>query len=450
MTNLSKNIGIFGLGKTGISAYEVLKNEANIVVYDDLKENRNNFATKFDKHLIKDLSSIKWQNLDTIILSPGIPFEHEIINLANLYNIPISSDIDILFEKSKKSYFIAVTGTNGKSTTASLIHYILNYNNIDYSLAGNIGLPALEAGFNKKGYVLELSSFQLDLLKAFKANIAIILNISPDHLDRHKNMANYIAAKCRIFDRMDKNGYTIINLDNDYCTQIFLQLQQAHNLKLIPFSTSKILNKGISIINNKIYDNFFDCNIFDLSLNKNLQGRHNLENIVASFSAARIINLEPTKIIKAIEKFQGLPHRMQYIGTLEQISYYNDSKATNANSAYQSINALENIYWLVGGIAKVGGIQELSSLFHKIKKAYIFGQDKVLFANTLKNKVNFVMCDNLEEAFNLSIIDAKKDQSKHKNILLAPASASYDQFKNFEERGKLFIKLCQQKLDQNE
>ncbi|WCR57134.1 UDP-N-acetylmuramoyl-L-alanine--D-glutamate ligase [Rickettsia asembonensis] len=438
-SHTKQKIGVFGLGKTGISVYEELQGKCDVIVYDDLKANRDIFEELYTNNSIAALSDSRWQNLDKIVLSPGIPLTHKIVGIAKNFNIPIISDIDLLFEKSKNLNFIVVTGTNGKSTTAALISHILNSNGLDYPVAGNIGVPALEAKASKDGYILELSSFQLDLVKTFTAKIAVLLNITPDHLDRHQDMTGYIAAKSKLFDRMDKDSYAVINIDNDYCREIFITLQQEQRIKLIPFSVTKILENGISVVDNKINDNDISYKLF---FNKNLQGTHNYENIAASYAVAKIIGVESKKILESISSFQSLPHRMQYIGSINNISFYNDSKATNAISAVQSIKALDNIYWLAGGIPKEGGIEEIKPYFSKIKKAYFYGQAKEIFANTAKNIVYFVICDNLEQAFELAYKDAVGDNAEVKNILLAPSCSSYDQFKNFEERGELFMRLC--------
>ncbi|ABV73601.1 UDP-N-acetylmuramoyl-L-alanyl-D-glutamate synthetase [Rickettsia canadensis str. McKiel] len=445
-SHTKQKIGIFGLGKTGISVYEELQNKYDVIVYDDLKANRDIFEELFGKNLIAALSDSRWQNLDKIVLSPGVPLTHEIVRIAHHFNISITSDIDLLFEKSRNLNFIAVIGTNGKSTTTALISHILNSNGLDYPVAGNIGVPALKAKNSKDGYVIELSSFQLDLVKTFTAKIAVLLNITPDHLDRHKDMNGYIKAKSKIFNRMDKNSYAVINIDNDYCRKIFMKLQQEQRIKLIPFSVTKILEKGISVVNNIINYSFFGNSNFKLPFNKNLQGIHNCENIAASYAVAKIMGLEEsTKIIEAISSFQSLPHRMQYIGSINNISFYNDSKATNAISALQSIKALDNIYWLAGGIPKEGGIKEIMPYLNRIKKAYFYGQAKEMFADTVKNIVDFVICNDLKQVFDLAYKDAVGDTAAVKNILLAPSCSSYDQFKNFEERGELFIKLYLEK-----
>ncbi|MDE8610848.1 UDP-N-acetylmuramoyl-L-alanine--D-glutamate ligase [Rickettsia felis] len=438
-------MGVFGLGKTGISVYEELQGKCDVIVYDDLKANRDIFEELYTNNSIAALSDSRWQNLDKIVLSPGIPLTHKIAGIAKNFNIPIISDIDLLFEKSKNLNFIAVTGTNGKSTTTALISHILNSNGLDYPVAGNIGVPALQAKASKDGYILELSSFQLDLVKTFTAKIAVLLNITPDHLDRHQDMTGYIAAKSKIFDRMDKDSYAAINIDNYYCREIFMLLQQEQRIKLIPFSVTKILKNGISVVGDKINDNDIS---YKLPFNKNLQGTHNCENIAASYAVAKIIGVESKKILESISSFQSLPHRMQYIGSINNIGFYNDSKATNAISAVQSIKALDNIYWLAGGIPKEGGIEEIKPYFSKIKKAYFYGQAKEIFAKTAKNIVDFVICDNLEQAFDLAYKDAVGDNAEVKNILLAPSCSSYDQFKNFEERGELFMKLSKRHCEE--
>lgn len=441
----NKKIGIFGLGKTGISSYLALNKIASeIICYDENINSRKNFLSTYSNSNLADLSDPRWQKLDKIILSPGISLSHEIVKLANSYNISITSDIELLFEEYPKANFIAITGTNGKSTTVSLTSYILQSCGLDYPACGNIGTPVLSMDNEYPGYVLELSSFQLDLLQNFKAKIAVLLNITKDHIDRHGSMENYIFAKSKIFNRMDKDSFAIINVDNEINNDIFQKLVEKNTTNLIAISTSKILERGISIVDNILYDNIKKITL-DLPNNKYLQGRHNKENIAASYAACRVIGIAPEEILASVSKFQGLPHRMQYIGNIigdkGEIGFYNDSKATNAEAASKSIEALDNIYWLAGGIAKEGGIIELEPLFHKIHKAYLFGEDKENFALTLKGKVDFQICFDLMESFNSALREAQKDTNNIKNILLAPACASFDQFKNFEERGELFIKL---------
>ncbi|WP_425363067.1 UDP-N-acetylmuramoyl-L-alanine--D-glutamate ligase [Candidatus Tisiphia endosymbiont of Hybos culiciformis] len=446
-----KNIGIVGLGKTGMAAYQSLNKVARIICYDQLSSSRDAFSKIYGNDNLVGLSDPRWQVLDRILLSPGVPLSHDIVTMANSRNIPITSDIDLLFEEVKfggknKTNFIGITGTNGKSTTTALTGHILQSCGFDYPVGGNIGFPALSMGLDCQGYVLELSSFQLDLLSSFKAKIAVLLNITEDHLERHNNIQGYIAAKKKIFNRMDKDSFAIISVDNEITNNIFLEVEKENKTNVLPISVGKILDKGVSIYNNVVYDNIFEPITVNLRNNSYLQGIHNQENIAASYAACRIIGVTPEQIIAAIELFKGLPHRMQYVGTIysdhsSKINFYNDSKATNGIAASKSIAALDNIYWLAGGVAKEGGITNLEPWFNKIRKAYLFGQDKELFALSLKGKVDFQICQDLQEAFNAAVNDAMQDKGELKNILLAPACASYDQFKNFEERGNLFIEL---------
>ncbi|WP_341764436.1 UDP-N-acetylmuramoyl-L-alanine--D-glutamate ligase [Candidatus Tisiphia endosymbiont of Beris chalybata] len=454
-----KKIGIFGLGKTGVSSYEALYKVAQVICYDQNNVSRKAFSEIYGNDKLVDLSDPRWKKLDKIVLSPGVSLSHDIVKLAASNNILLTSDIELLFEEAKSVNFVAVTGTNGKSTTVALIGYILQTQGRHYPIGGNIGIPALSIDFHAPGYVLELSSFQLDLLQNFKAKIAILLNITKDHLARHGSMENYIASKRKICDRLDKESFAIISVDNEITKQFLEQLEIENRTNLLPISTRKILDKGASVYHNIIYDNIAEPLIWRLPNNKYLLGSHNQENIIASYAACRILGIKPEEIITAITEFKGLPHRMQYIGTIysddthvsnnhnfdsngrREVNFYNDSKATNTDAASKSLTALDNIYWLAGGIAKEGGIAGLEPLFHKIRKAYLFGQDKEMFAATLDKKVQYQICEDLTEAFNMAMQDAQTDGKAVKNILLAPACASFDQFKNFEERGELFIKL---------
>jgi UDP-N-acetylmuramoylalanine--D-glutamate ligase len=478
---LGQKIGIFGLGKTGLSVFKAL--DHNAIAYDDFEPSRTNFMDQFGPEKIVNISDEKWQDLDRIVLSPGLNPTHRIFKLAKDYDIEITSDIDLLFEENTEAKFIGITGTNGKSTTTALISHILKANNLDFPCGGNIGIPALNLPMDSKGYVLELSSFQLDLSKSLRLDLGILLNITPDHLDRYNTIENYIASKMQIFDLLRAKAPCIIGIDNAITKNIAENVP--HAIKI----SSEIKGSNIiSCLDGELSDNVFDQNVVTIPENKFLQGSHNHENIAAAYAACRYLEVKQEGIIEALASFVGLPHRMQYLGKINNISFYNDSKATNAEAAEKSIKTLDKIYWLAGGIAKEGGIEMLSPLFHKIQKAYLFGQDKEIFAKTLKHRVDYVICDNLKEAFTKAVLDAvaetdanrplrklacedemlgdlgaepqvvlniHEDSSKkstqqfasqvefpkRSNVLLAPAAASYDQFKNFEHRGELFIEL---------
>ncbi|WP_316355063.1 UDP-N-acetylmuramoyl-L-alanine--D-glutamate ligase [Candidatus Trichorickettsia mobilis] len=507
LSQAGKKIGIFGLNRTGIAAYAALTSTARqLICYDDNYDNCQKFQKIYPDSKIVDLAHHEWTQLDKILLSPGIPLSHPLVKIAKTNKITITSDIDLLFEEYHNADFIAVTGTNGKSTTTALIAHILQFAGIDYPAGGNLGNAALSLPSNKAGYVLELSSFQLELINSFSAKIAILLNITPDHLDRHLTMDNYINAKQKILLPIatDSLCYRIIGVDNIITKNIYAQFKQRPKslMKIIPISATEQQPGGISVLENIIYDNIGDESvIIELPYLKSLQGAHNRENIAASYAACRLAKVKPEQIVQALSSFSGLPHRMQYIGSINNIrplsklasvskfegdgerktgaysdvredlstastyklvtkvefrkrsiEVYNDSKATNAEAAIKSISTLDNIYWLAGGIAKSGGIEVIKPWFNRISKAYLFGQDKELFAKTLAGTtVNVRICEDLEEAVDAAFRDAidacsTLDNKKQMNILLAPAASSYDQFLNFEQRGEMFIKFCTKKL----
>lgn len=437
MTIINKKIGIFGLGKTGISVFDFTKSNAKeIICWDDSDKNCNNFSKYAGSKYLSSLSNTKWQNLDTIIISPGIPRSHEIYSLAIKYKILISSDIQLFYEANLNSKFIAITGTNGKSTTTALIGHILRKNRLDYHVGGNIGLPVLSLPQNALGYVLELSSFQIDLLNNFTPDISVLLNITPDHIDRHGSFEEYCKAKAKI---LNSEGLKIIGTNTSESKKIFTTLLNSGEKKLIPIG-SGIKEFNINCTDRIIIDNFYNKETYTLSSLSNLVGKHNYENIAAAFAVCRALGLNSKDIIQHIHTFKCLDHRMQLIGTIGHISFYNDSKATNVASAKNALESLNNIYWLAGGIFKEDNMSLLEKSVKNIKKAYLFGKSKLLIANQLKDKVDYKICKTMEEAFNCAVNDANVKNNKA-NILLAPACASFDQFKNFEDRGNKFIQL---------
>jgi UDP-N-acetylmuramoylalanine--D-glutamate ligase len=450
MINLSceqnKKIGIFGIARTGEAAYEALHNIADVICWDDSEQNRTNFVIKYTSNHLVPITNSAWTKLDYVILSPGIPTTfpapHEIVQLATEHNIPIISDIDLLYTARPDAHYISITGTNGKSTTTALIHHLLQEHN--YDIGGNIGTASLGLKHKANGYVLELSSFQLDITHKLVSNIGIILNITRDHIDRHGTFEQYILSKKSLIDRLSKGGTAILNIDNKITREIYQDLHdEMKDIRFIRTSTKRIIDNGICVKGGKIFDSFSGTlKEYAMPHNKSLQGIHNFENVAAAYAAARTLKLKPEYIIERLATFVGLSHRMQFIGTKGNIDFYNDSKATNAEAASKSIRSLKNIYWLAGGVAKEGGIEDILPLLpNHIKKAYLFGDAKNLFAEQIGSSTELQICDNIEEAFESALRDASRDKG-HANILLAPACASYDQFKNYEERGERFIEMC--------
>lgn len=428
MTSNNKKIGIFGLGISGVSSFDFLKEQTQkIICWDDSEANRN----KVEQQYLLPLSDSVWQTLDMIIISPGIPSSHAIFSLASKYNILISSDIEVFLETNYDSEIIVITGTNGKSTVTSLIGHILQGSKLDYHIGGNIGLPVLSLPQHAKGYILELSSFQLDLLSSVNPTIAVLLNLAPDHLDRHGTYPAYCQAKEKA---LLGDGLKIIGTNSEDSKKLYHKLNNSGEKNLIPIN----LLTGIYCDSTKLMDNFFDIKSYDLSELKNLSGQHNYENIASAFAVCRALGVDGKTIIKHISSFNGLAHRMQFIGAHKHISFYNDSKATNVSSAIASLSALDNIFWISGGVFKEENLLAIDKFLKNIKKAYLFGKSRVLFKEYLEGKIDYVSCETMEEALNAAVNDAILEK-KPANILLAPACASFDQFNNFEDRGNKFI-----------
>lgn len=455
--NLYKNkkVGIFGLGITGLSVYKSIKSSgARIVVWDDNQYTRNNFIHKMNYQynlqvIQEDLQSLdnpKWNEIDVLIVSPGIankgPKTHRVIKIANSLGIKIISDLELLYLTMPFTNIIAITGTNGKSTTTSLIGHILKESNISCDVGGNIGNAALSMTRLKAGgyYVLECSSFQLELIDQFRPKISIILNITPDHLDRYANMNEYISAKTNIFKNQTQHDTIIIGIDNDNTKLIYEILQSGKKFKnIIPFSVNKKLSEGAFIENGKIHYNY-GTNKFsiDMPKNKYLNGNHNLENIIASVVATFHSGVDPKSLNQQIETFVGLNHRMEYLQTVNGVDFINDSKATNVESAIKALEAYNNILWIAGGYKKGdSNLDTLDPVLKNVKKAFLIGDAMEELANKFDGAINFEKSRNLENAFNSALKQAKKGDV----VLLSPAYASFDQFKNYVERGNTFKKL---------
>ncbi len=440
-----KKIGIFGLGLTGTSVYKSLVTRVTeLICYDDSKVNIEKFIKEFGSSYVLSINNQKWKTLDKIVISPGIPHSHQIFQIALENKIPVTSDIELFIEENPSSEFIFITGTNGKSTVTALTGRILLKAGLDYHIGGNIGKAVMSLPYHRKGYVFEVSSFQIELLTNIDAKISVITNITPDHLDRYKNVEEYAQVKQKI---LTPNSLKIIGINSHISQDIYHNLKKAYSSKLIPISNSNKIEGGIFCDNNYLYDNTENDKIsLSLPALPHLQGVHNKENIAIVYAICKSLSVSTFFIIKALESFSGLEHRMQYIGSYKNINFYNDSKATNISSALASLSAFNNIIWFAGGKFKEENLDELKPILKNIKKAYFFGESKNLFAEFLDrvspSKPKYEICENLEEAFNKAIEYSIKT-SAQLNFLLAPACASYDQFKNFEERGMVFVKLVQ-------
>ena len=461
----NKKVAVLGLGKAGKSAAAALSiGGAEVFAWDDNPDSRAALGTGSveDTFLAESITlqppeKYPWSSISALVMSPGIPLTHPkphpAVELAKKANCPIICDIELLFYSCRGPHYIGITGTNGKSTTTSLIGHILQHAGMPCQVGGNIGIPALdlEPLWQGGAYVLEVSSYQLDLLHKAKFDISVLLNITPDHIDRHGSMEGYIASKKKIFSRQNAGDVAILGVDDPIVRKIHEELVQAGNIgKVIPVSVKERIDGGVSIIDGVLYNDIGTKDMFGVELGnlERLPGKHNAQNIAASFATAYVLQITSDKIIDGIRTFQGLQHRLQLVGALQGVKFVNDSKATNADAASHALGAYEkNIYWIAGGLPKEGGIESLASYFPRIRHTFLIGQAQDAFAATLEGKVAYTKCGDLEKAFNeaaaMAIENARKE-GKEAVVLLSPACASWDQWKNFEVRGEAFCSQAEQ------
>ena len=425
-----KKIAIYGMGITGRSAVKAFKRlKARVICWDDSKTVRQkvkNSNFKLRKFWLN-------QNLaDYIVISPGIDINKCKIKKYLKKNFDkIITDLDLFFELNKGATVISITGTNGKSTTCKLIEKILKTSKKKVKTVGNIGNPILFSNKSNKKYifVLEVSSYQLEYSKVFRSKHAAILNISPDHLERHKNMENYIKIKSKIFSAQKKSDYFYINSSNKH-------------LRLVKkiFSSNKSRSKLIHI--NKSNYNLFLKKVN----NKYFNSQGNLENLAFAYKITKNLKISEKNIIKAVNNFKGLPHRQEIVFSNKNLLCVNDSKATSFDASLQSLRNYSEIYWIVGGLPKYQDHFNLKEVKKKIIKAYIIGKNISFFKKKIKNKVKYIVSKNMKNALSNIFKDLKLSKSSRKTILLSPAAASFDQFSNFENRGVYFKNLIKKNL----
>lgn len=431
-----KRYAVFGLARTGLATARALAaSGAEVLAWDDGEAGRA--AAEAAGVPLVNLYETDFAGLDSLLLSPGVPLylpqPHPLAEKARAAGVEIFGDIE-LFARVRAELpehrVVAITGTNGKSTTTALIHHVLRENGIPARLGGNIGLPILgEEPLPAGGvYVLELSSFQIDLTRTLSCDVAVLLNITPDHLDRHGDMAGYANAKERLF-RMQKPGQTaVVSLDDDYCRAI----ARACGARLSAISIEQPLPAGVSVLNGRLAEN--GVVMGDQSAWPRLQGPHNAQNAAAAYAATRALGLAPEKILAAFATYGGLPHRMEFVAEINGVTYLNDSKATNPTSTAPALAAYPAIHWIAGGKAKTDELDACLPHLRNVRAAYTIGAAEELFANLLSPHVPVERAGTLENAVRLAAARAKPGEV----VLLSPACASYDQFRDFEARGDAF------------
>ncbi len=413
----NQNILIYGFGKSGRACFKYLRKNNKIEIYDDKKLSIPKNLKKNSINKTK-LTSV---NFDRIVVSPGIDINKcTLKKYLSKNKSKIISELDIFYLNNIKNKKITITGTNGKSTTSKLLHDVLKKHGKDVRLVGNIGNPLLlEKNIKPKTiFVIEASSYQIEYSKYFKTDFAIILNISPNHLERHRTFKNYIKLKFRLIKSQKKNSFAFIEKNNNFLKE---ELKKNKiNSKIIKVNL-KISNK----IKKKIKNYFFE--------NKN-----NLNNLKFVLEISKKLKLKNQKVFKVVNSFKELNFRQQILYKNKKLLIINDSKSTNFSSSINLLESYKNIYWLVGGRFKKGDNFVLNKKYYKNINAYIFGKRKKFFVKNLINKIKYKTFDNIKNALVEIIIDAKKKNLSPVNIIFSPSAASFDQFSNFEERGKNF------------
>ena len=441
-------IAVLGLGKSGLAAARaLLASGADVLAWDDSEAQRN--AAKAADVPLVDLHRSDLAGLKTLVLSPGIPHTHPephpVAAKAREAGLEIVCDIELLARSQDEARFIGVSGTNGKSTVTALIGHIFAAAGLEAVLGGNLGPPALALDpLGAAGvYVLELSSYQLELIFADVFDIAVLINISPDHLHRHGGMEGYVAAKRRVFERARTNSVAVIGVDDDHCREIRAQLAARGDRRIIPISAGGKVARGVYVDGATLYDDTEgkDAPIVDLGPAAALPGVHNRQNAAAAFAVARGAGIGAKLVSAALLSYPGLPHRQEPVAIISDVRYVNDSKATNAEAAARALECYAVIYWIAGGQPKQGGIDSLRPYFPRIVHAFLIGEAAPGFARTLEGKVPCTVAGDLETAIGQARGLAEGDKRPGAVVLLSPACASFDQFENFEARGDAFRRM---------
>jgi UDP-N-acetylmuramoylalanine--D-glutamate ligase len=434
-------VGVFGLGKAGQAAVNALiAGGATVYAADDNEAGCEKLKVqKLDGVHVAPVQAWPWKQMDALVLSPGVPLTHPqphaVVKLAQQADVPIIGDVELLFQACPDAIYVGITGTNGKSTTTSLIAHILEEAGRDVQVGGNLGDAAVTLEPLGKGgiYVIEMSSYQLDLLHETRFDVACFLNLTPDHLDRHGDLDGYVKAKMHIFDRQKSNDTAIIGLDDATMQKIGNDLRSITPANGV--SVSAYGNEAdIVVRDGRLIDGGHQ---FDLRAITSLQGAHNGQNAAVAYAAARACGLSAEEIYEAMCSYPGLRHRMQLVGELDGVRFINDSKATNADATQHALRAFDEIYWILGGKPKAGGIESLKPLFSRIRHAYLIGEAQEAFSDTLAHVLHS-KCDTLEVAVKRAAQDALNDKKSGAVVMLSPACASFDQWPSFEARGDAF------------
>jgi UDP-N-acetylmuramoylalanine--D-glutamate ligase len=452
-TFAGKKIAVFGLGASGlISASALLAGGADVIAFDDdsasiAKANAGGIPTA-------DLRQVEWWKIAALVLAPGVPLTHPephwVVQLARKANVEVIGDVELFCRERRHrapgAPFVAITGTNGKSTTTALIAHLTASAGMDPQLGGNIGTAILSLAPPQSGrvHVIECSSYQIDLAPSLDPSVGILINLSEDHLDRHGTMENYAAVKERLVSGVPADGTAIVGVDDEWSERIAARLAQAGK-RVVQISVRRKLKDGLYVESGRILgaQGGQSSLIAELEGIGSLRGLHNAQNAACAAAAALALGLAPAAIQAGLRSFPGLAHRMEEVGRQGAVLFVNDSKATNADSAAQALACFHDIFWIAGGRPKTGGIESLRSFFPRIRKAYLIGEAADQFAKTLSDTVAHETTGTLDKALAAAARDAATSSTQEPVVLLSPACASFDQYRNFEVRGDAFRALVQ-------
>jgi UDP-N-acetylmuramoylalanine--D-glutamate ligase len=446
-----KRVAVFGLGSSGLLAARALaEGHADVVAWDD--ESKKVAEATAAGLKTQDLHGLDWSKVAALVLAPGVPLTHPephwAAGLARKASVEVLGDIELFCRERAKSGracpLIAITGTNGKSTTTALITHLLGSGGHDAQMGGNIGVPvlALEPFAPGRAYVLEVSSYQIDLAPSLEPTVGILLNVSEDHLDRHGDMKNYAAIKERLVANVEPGKTAVIDIDDDYTRAAADRIERAGKT-VVRVSVLSPLFDGYYADGSRILRSIKGKaeTIADLAGIGSLRGLHNAQNAACAIATCIALDSSVYAIREGLRTFPGLAHRMQQVARKGNVLFVNDSKATNADSAAKALASFHDIFWIAGGKPKTGGISGLSQFFPRIRKAYLIGEAAAEFARTLEGRVPHEINGDLSAAIDAATRDAVASGLQEPVILLSPACASFDQYPNFEVRGRAFCDI---------
>ncbi len=451
-TFAGKKVAVFGLGGSGlVSASALLAGGADVIGYDDNAQSVTKAAAAGIP--TADLHNIDWSKVAALVLAPGVPLTHPAphwtVELAHTAGVEVIGDVELFCRERAKlapnAPFVAITGTNGKSTTTALIAHLAASAGMDVQLGGNIGTAILSLAppAERRVYVIECSSYQIDLAPSIDPSVGILINLSEDHLDRHGTIQHYADVKERLVAGVPESGTAVVGVDDEWCRQIARRLEQRRE-NVVRISARQELTSGIYVAEQRIMRaNGVDAEqVAQLGGIGSLRGVHNAQNAACATAAALALGLDAAAIQDGLRSFPGLAHRMEEIGRRGPVLYVNDSKATNADSAAQALACFTDVFWIAGGKAKTGGIESLRRFFPRIRKAYLIGEAAAEFAGTLGAAVPHEIVGTLDKAVAAAGRDAEASSTAEPVVLLSPACASFDQYRNFEVRGDAFRALA--------